>query len=211
VRGEQALAPEPDALDQPPDEDVGGELPHRAGGRVVEVQEPADAVAGLWRDLRRLERGLQGRDHVELAPARDRRAARQVDRAQLDRRPAERPDGRGRVGGVGEQAQPGDHVADLRALEERAALDQAEGDAALLQGGGDRPRPGATVRDRDADPIDGDLLGRQRRLDLARHRLGLGAIVGAAPEGHGCRRAARAASPLVAIGNRRQHRVCRIE
>ena len=54
------------------------------------------------RELRALERGLQRRDHVELAPPRDRRAPRQVAGAQLDRRPGQRADDRRGVAGVGQ-------------------------------------------------------------------------------------------------------------
>ena len=83
----------------------------RAGGRAVELEEAEDALARLGRQLRRLGRGDERADHVELAPARDLHAAREVDRAQLDRRARQRAhDGAG-VAGVDEQPQPGEHVA----------------------------------------------------------------------------------------------------
>ena len=85
VRGEQPVAAEADPLDQAPHEDVGPHLAHRARRGAVELEELADPVARLRRDLRALERGLERGDHVELAPPGDRRAAGQVDRAQLDR------------------------------------------------------------------------------------------------------------------------------
>ena len=40
-------------------------------GRAVELEERADPLARLGRDLRRLERGAERGDHVELAPAGD--------------------------------------------------------------------------------------------------------------------------------------------
>ena len=60
------------------------------GGLAVELEEGEDALARLGRQLRRLGRGDERADHVELAPPRDLDAAREVDRAQLDRRPRER-------------------------------------------------------------------------------------------------------------------------
>ena len=189
--GEQPVAAEADPLDQPADEDVGAHLAHRPGGGPVQPEELADPVARLGRDLRALQRGLERRDHVELAAARDRGAARQVDRAQLHRRAAQRPDGRGRVGRVGEQPQPGDHVAHLGPQEERAGPGQPVRDPPLLERRGDRPRAPAAARHRDADPLHLRLARRQRRLDVARHRLRLGALVDAAPEAHPGRRSGR--------------------
>ncbi len=117
--GEEALAAQADPLDQPPHEDVGAALLERRRGCPVELEEALDPLARLGLDLRALERRLAGGDHVELAPPRDRRQPREVDRAQLDRRPGQRPRRGGRVVGVGEHPQPGDRVADLGAAEER--------------------------------------------------------------------------------------------
>ena len=150
--------------------------------RAVQLQEHADPLARLRRHLRRLGRGGERGDHVELAPPGDLRAARDVDRAQLDRRPRERPhDGAG-VGGIGEQPQPGEHVADLGALEERRLADQPVGHGALLER--DRHRL-ALARDRGDEHRDRprvDALARDQALDVGRHRLRLRALVGAAPE-----------------------------
>ena len=95
--GEEALAAQPDPLDQPPHEDVGAALLHRRRGFAVELEEGLDPLARLGRDLRALQRRLAGGDHVDLAPPGDRRQPRQVGRAQLDRRPGQRPRRRGRV------------------------------------------------------------------------------------------------------------------
>ena len=102
------------------------------------LRKPEDALARLGRQLRRLGRRHQRADHVELAPARDLHAARDVDRAQLDRRAGQGAhDGAG-VAGIDEQPQPGEHVLDLGALEEGGRAGQAVGHRALLQGDGDR-------------------------------------------------------------------------
>ena len=179
--GEQALAPDPDPLDQAADEDVGAALLHRRRGFAVELEEVLDPLAGLGRDPRALERRLAGRDHVELAPPRDRRQPREVGGGQLDRRPGQRPRRRRRVGRVGEHPQPGDRVAHLGPLEERRRPGEVERDPALLHRRRDRPAPHHRVVDQDADVV-GPGPAREQGLDLAGDGLGLGALVGAAPE-----------------------------
>ena len=109
-------------------------------------------------DLRRLGRGGERGDHVELAPARDLHAARDVDRAQLDRRPRERAhDGAG-VARVDEQPQPGEDVLDLGALE-----------AAPRRRAGCRARRARRARRRSPGPP-GAPSARGRRRRPARRR-----------------------------------------
>jgi hypothetical protein len=156
----------------------------------VQLQEAEDPLARLGRQLRRLGRSDQRADHVELAPARDLHAAREVDRPQLDRRACERAHHRAGVAGVEQQPQPGEHVLDLGALEERRRAGQRVGHRALLQR--DRHRL-ALVAHRAHEHA--DLLGRhagaRETFDLGRHALRLRALVCAAPEAH------RAAGPGV--------------
>src|SRR6187549_2915023 len=179
--GEEALAAQPDGLDQAPHEDVGAPLLQRRRGGPVELQEGLDPLARLGRDLRALQRRLAARDHVGLAAPRDRRQPRQVGGAQPDRRPGQRPRRRRRVGRVGEDAQPGDRVADLGALEEGRRTGEVEGDAALLHRRRDRAAAGRRVVDQDADLL-GRRAGGDQVLGLAGDRLRLRALVGATPE-----------------------------
>ena len=134
---EQKLPAQPEPLDQAVHEEVRPARVKRGGGAAVELEEGHDPLARLGRDLRRLERCAERADHVELAPARDLGDARDVDRAQLDRRPRERAHDGARVAGVGEQAQPGQQVADLGTLEERRRAGEPVGDRALLERDGD--------------------------------------------------------------------------
>ena len=180
--GEEPVAAQPDALDQAADEDVGAHLLERVRGRAVQAQEGLDPVARLGRELRALERRLERRDHVELAPAGDRRHLREVDRAQVDRRPGERADDRGRVTGVGEHPQPGEHVAHLGTLEEGRVAGEPERDAALLERRGDQPALAPARAGDHADTLGADLAGGEQVLDLAGDGLGLGAVVLTAPE-----------------------------
>ena len=179
--GEEALAAQPDALDQPPHEDVGAPLLERRRGGPVEPQEDADPFPRLGLELGTVERRLAAGDHVELAPAGDRRQPRQVAGAQLDRRPGQRPRRRRRVVGVGEHPQPGDRVAHLGPLEERRRPGQVEGDAALLHRRGDGAALAAGIGEEDADRGRCGAGGEQV-LDLARHRLRLRTLVRALPE-----------------------------
>ena len=183
VLGREQRAPaHAEALDQAGEEDVGRdgvELRRRAA---VQLDEALDPFARLRRHLRRLGRGGQPEDEVELAPARDLDDAREVDLAQLDRRARERAHDSGGVLRVDEQAHPGEHVAHLGPLEEAAVLlaaparpqrrgaailepDTAQGYAALrhragLRSGGGPDRLGHRAADRRAD----------RRLAAARRR-----------------------------------------
>ena len=148
----------------------------------MEPEELTDAIARLGRDLGALEGGLECGHHVELAAASDRRAASEVDGPQLHRRPGQGADGGGGVGRIGEQAQPGDHVAHLRPLEEGAWPAEPVGHPPLLEGGGDRPGPAPALRDSDADLLHHHLARGQGRFDVTRDRLGFGALVDARPE-----------------------------
>ena len=180
--GEQQLAAQPEPLDQAVDVEVGAGGVERRRGRAVELEERADALARLGRDLRRLERGAERGDHVELAAAGDLGAAGDVDRAQLDRRAGERAhDGAG-VAGVDEQPQPRQQVAHLGALEERRGAREPVRHRALLER--DRHRL-ALVADRaheHADVLGRDVLARDQPLDLGGDGLRLRALVVAAPE-----------------------------
>ena len=187
------MAPQADALDQAADEDVGAHLLERVRGRPMQAQEGLDPIARLGRKLRALERRLECRDHVELAPPGDRRHLGEVDRAQVDRRAGEgADDGRG-VSRVGEHPQPGERVADLRPAEEGGIAGEAERHAALLERGGGEAALAPTRAGDDADLLGADLAGGEQLLDLARDGLRLGAIVLAAPEANHLRAAQRRA------------------
>ena len=148
----------------------------------VELQERAQPIARGRRQLRALERGLERGDHVELAAPGDRRAAGEVDRAELDRRPGQRADDRGGVVRIGERAQPGDRVADLGTAEEGGRPGAPERDVPLLERGGDQPALARGGAGEDADVLGPALPDASRLLDLAGDRLRLGPLVGAAPE-----------------------------
>ena len=122
------------------------------------------------------------RDHVELAAAGDLRHAREVDRAQLDRRAGERAhDGAG-VAGVDQQPQPRQQVAHLGALEERRGARQPVRHGALLERDRDRLALAAHRPHEHAHVLGRDVLARDQPLDLGRHRLRLRALGRAAPE-----------------------------
>ncbi len=179
--GEETLAPQADALDQPPHEDVGAALLHRRRGGVVELEEGLDPLARLGLELGAVEGGLAGGDHVLLAAPGDRRQPRQVAGAQFDRRPGQRPRHRRRVVGIGQRPQPGDRVANLGPLEERRGAGEVEGDAALLHRRRHRAALAGRLGDEHADLL---RLGAadDQLLDLAGDGLGLGALVRALPE-----------------------------
>ena len=129
--------------------------------------------------------------------------------AQLDRRAREGAhDGAG-VAGVDQQAQPGEHVLDLGALEERGRAGQVVGHRALLERDGDRLA--LVAHGAHEHP---DLLGRHPRahepLDLACRALRLGALVGAAPEAHAAARR-RVGGLLDAPLDRRHHGLRRLQ
>ena len=175
--GEQQLAAQPEPLDQAVDVEVGAGGVERGRGGAVELEERADALARLGRDLRRLQRGAERGDHVELAAAGDLGAAGDVDRAQLDRRARERAhDGAG-VAGIDEQPQPREQVAHLGALEERRGAREPVRHRALLERDGDRLALVADRAHEHADVLGRDVLARDEPLDLGGHRLRLGALV----------------------------------
>ncbi len=181
--GEELLAAQPEAVDEAVHEEVGARGVEGAGGRAVQLEEAQDALARLGRQLGRLGGGHQRADHVELAPARDLHAARDVDRPQLDRRAREGAHHGAGVAGIDEQAQPGEHVLDLGALEERGRAGQAVGHGAFLEGHGDRLTLVAHRAHQHADVLRRHA-GAHEPLDLGRRALRLGALVGAAPEAH---------------------------
>ena len=179
---EEPMATQPDAFDQPPHEDVRPDLLQRRRRRVVKLQERLDPVAGLRRQLGALQGGLERRDHVELATPGDRGAARQVDRAKLDRRPGNGPHDRRRVGRIRKHPQPGEHVADLRPLEQGGVAGEAERHPALLERRRHQARLAPAGTDDHADRLRPHLARGQQVLDLPRRRLRLGALTAAAPE-----------------------------
>ena len=189
LRGEDLLAAQPEPVDEAVDEEVGPRAVERLRRLAVQAQERVDVLARLGRKLRRLGRRAQRRDHVELAPPRDLHDARDVDRAQRDRRAGERAHDRAGVGRVGEQAQPGEHVAHLGLGEEVGLADGAQRDRALLEGERDLAPLVARRAHDDADPLRRAAAAHEP-LDLGGDRLRLGAVVGGAPEAH---RAARRA------------------
>ena len=153
---EQLLAPQPETVDQPVHVQVRPGRVERRDRRTVQLQEAQDrarappAAPAATRSPRPARRPCR-----DLPAASDLRAARDVDRAQLDRRAGQRSDGGAGVGGIGEQAQPREHVADLGALEERRL----------------RRRPGAARRAPRARPRSpgprGRSSARARRLPRA--------------------------------------------
>ena len=179
---EEAVTAHPDPLDQPAHEHVRPHRLHRRRGRALELQERLDPVARLGAELGALERGVERRDHVELAPPRDRRDAGEVGRAQVDRRAGERAHDRGGVVGVGEHPQPGQRVAHLRPLEERRVAGDLNGTLRSSSAAATR-RPWRQPGGGDhADPLGQRLAGGKELLDLPRGRLRLGALAAAAPE-----------------------------
>ena len=109
--------------------------------------------------------------------------ARSTERSSTGGRVSARTTAAG-VGRVGEQAQPGDHVAHLRPLEEGAGAGEPERDAPLLERGGDASARLAPARGTAITQISLGLhlAGGEQLLDVARDRLGLGPLVRAAPE-----------------------------
>ena len=146
------------------------------GGGAVQPQEVRDALARLGRDLRRLERGAQRRDHVELAAAGDLGDAREVDGAQLDGRPGERAHHRAGVARVDEQAQPGEQVAHLGALEERGGAGEPVRHGALLERDGHGLALAAHAAHEHAHVLGRDVLAGDQPLDLGGDGLGLRAL-----------------------------------
>ena len=155
----------------------------RRGGRAVELQEGEDPLARLGRDLGRFGRGDEPGDHVELAAAGDLGAAREIDRAQLDRGTGERAnDGTG-VARVGEQSQPRQQITYLRPQEERAGADDAVRHGALLEGDGNRLAFGAYGAHQHDNLIGSYPLAAEQPFHVGGHRLRLRALARAAPEG----------------------------
>ena len=180
---EDLLAAQPETVDEAVHEEVRAGAVERLGRIAVHAQERVDVLARLGRKLRRLRRRAQRRDHVELAPARDLHAARDVDRAQRDGWARERAHRGAGIVRVGEQAQPGEHVANLGLREEVGLADRAQRDRALLEGERDLAALVARRAHDDADPPR-RAAGVHEPLDLRRDRLRLRALVGGAPEAH---------------------------
>ena len=131
--GEDLLAADSHALDQPEDERVRPAVLERGAGGAVQAQEVLGAVAALGRQLRALQRGRHRRRHVQLAPPRQLRQAGDVHRVQPDRRTDHHAHRGPRVRRVGQQPQPGQQVAHLGALEVGRGPVQAERQRPFLQ------------------------------------------------------------------------------
>ena len=149
----------------------------------MQRQELADAVARLRRDLRRLQRGGERGDHVELAPARDLRAAREVDRLQLDRRPRQRAhDGAarrpGRSAAAATRAGRAPRCAGRRPRRRRAG-GAPRAPPARPRPPGPRARSSARAR---AIRSRRDALAADQPLDVGGDALRLRALVRRAPE-----------------------------
>ena len=154
----------------------------RVGRRPAQLEEAPDALARVRRDLGRLDRRRERRDHVQLAPPRQRDHAGEIDLAQLDRRTRERAHDRGGVVRVGEQAHPGQHVAHLGPLAERGrpaflgqgvARRRARSSRQAAQTK-DTSLPGARASEplRSEDGLGRDRLGRRTADRGADRRLG---------------------------------------
>ena len=142
------------------------------------------------------------RDHVQAPPARDLHAAGEVDRPELDRRARQRAHDGGRVRRVGEQPQPGQHVAHLGGAEEGVDADEPVRQRALLEREADRAPLAA-----DRAHEDRDLLrrgpGTDEPLDVAGDALRLRALVRALPEAHVARLGRGGLDrPRLAVGDR---------
>ena len=179
--GEDLLAAQAEAVDEAMHEEVRTRAVQRSGGLAVQAQEGVDVLARLGRKLRRLGRRAQRRDHVELAPPGDLHAPRDVEGAQRDRRPGQRAHHRTGVRRVGEQAQPGQDVADLGLGEEVGLADGPQRDRALLEGERDLAALVTRGAHDDADPL-GSHAAAHEPLDLRRDGLRLRPLVRGAPE-----------------------------
>ena len=107
--------------------------------------------------------------------------ARSTERSSIGGRASARTTAPG-VAGVDEQPQPGEHVADLGALEERRGADQAVGQRALLERDGDAVALVRAPSARARAMRSGAHALADEALDLGGDGLGLRALVGAAPE-----------------------------
>ena len=180
---EHLLAAQADALDQAQHEGVGAAVLEGARGGAVQAQEGARPVTALLGELRALERRRDRARHVELAAPGELRQPRDVDGTQLHGRARERAHHGAGVRRVGERAQPGEHVADLGALEVGGGAAGARRQRALLERRGDRGALGLDGAHQHADLVRWRPAGDQL-LGLGCHGLRLGALGAAAPEAH---------------------------
>ena len=104
----------------------------RTRGRPVKLQECVEPFTGLRRDPWALQRGFTGGNEIELAASRDHGQLGQVNRAELDRWPGERPGNRATVGGVRERPQPGDRIPDLWRAKQGRAAGETDGHTTVL-------------------------------------------------------------------------------
>jgi hypothetical protein len=153
----------------------------------MQLEERDDALARLGRHLRGLQCGVERRHHVELAAAGDLRDARDVDRSQLDGRARQRADHGARVARIGQDAQPGQQVADLGALEERGRADHRVGHARSSSATAICWPSVLTERTSTHTSSGRDVFARDQPLDVGGDGLGLGALGRALPERHGPR------------------------
>ena len=182
ARREELVAAQPEPLDQVVHEDVGARGGELLAGVARDREELLDALARLGRELRRLGRGVERADHVDAPPPGDLQHAGDVDRGELDRGSRERAHGGRGVAGVGEQPQPGEHVAHLGAVEERLPAQDAVGDRALGERHGDRLALLGDRRHEHGAALRRDVLAPDQPLELGGDELRLRALVGGAPE-----------------------------
>ena len=164
LRGEQLLAAQPEAVDEPVDEEVGPRRVERGGRRRWSLRKREDALARLGRQLRRLGRGDERATMSSLRrrPRSGRSARGRPTRSSIGGRASARTTAPA-SDGVDEQPQPGEHVADLGALEERRRADEPVGQRALLERDGDRRPSSRTERTSTAIRSGGRPRGRAAR------------------------------------------------
>ena len=182
--GEQLLAAQPEPLDQPMDVEVGPRRVDRAMRAAVELQEDADPLARLRRDLRGLERRRhRARPCRACAGARSGCSGRCRPSAARSAAGQARARPRAASVGIGQQPQPGEQVADLGALEERGLPDHAVRRSPAPRARPPPPGPRAARRGRSPRPARASTPSRAiSRSISAATAWACGPLAGAAPE-----------------------------
>ena len=144
----------------------------------MELEEGLDPLARLGRDLRALERRLAARRPCRACAAGRSSSPRQVDRAQLDRRPGERPrprrpSRRGRRAPAARRSRRAPRGAGRAPRRRRGGRGRRAPPAPPRPAAPSR-QPGSAITQISLRP---HLARGEQVLDLARHRLRLGALV----------------------------------